>query len=132
METQSVPDAAGVKDGGASASGEYGFFALMFLVLITVTWVGVLSYEGGMHTEKTKRNGEAWAAWLTDNGAKRFEADYALAACAGGRLQRSRLKPLLPLSPLSKHLQPRAKRLPRLCQPQLRRLGHGAHALKRS
>ena len=84
METQSVPEAAGVKDGGASASGEYGFFALMVLVLITVTWVGVLSYEEGMHTEKTKRNGEAWAAWLTDNGAKRFEADYALAACAGG------------------------------------------------
>ena len=52
METQSVPEAAGVKDGGASASGEYGFFALMVLVLITVTWVGVLSYEEGMHTEK--------------------------------------------------------------------------------
>ena len=84
METQSVPEAAGVKDGGGLTAGDYGFFALMVIVLIAVTWVGVLSYEEGMNTEKSKRNGEAWVAWLTDNSAKRFESDYALAACAGG------------------------------------------------
>jgi len=84
METQSVPEAAGMKDDGGLKSGDFGFFALMVLVLIAVIWVGVLSFEEGMHTEKSKRNGEAWAAWLTDNGPKRFEADYALAACAGG------------------------------------------------
>ena len=84
METQSVPEAAGVKDGGALTAGDYGFFALMVVVLIAVTWVGVLSYEEGMNTERSKRNGEAWVAWLTDNSAKRFEPDYALGACAGG------------------------------------------------
>ena len=84
METQSVPETAGMKDDGGLTFGDFGFFALMVGVLIAVIWVGVLSFEEGMHTEKSKRNGEAWAAWLTDNGPKRFEADYALAACAGG------------------------------------------------
>ena len=85
METQSGPEAAGVKNGDGLTSGDFGFFALMVAVLIAVTWVGVLSYEEGMNTEKSKRNGEAWVAWLSENGAKRFEADYALAACAGGQ-----------------------------------------------
>ena len=84
MESQSVPEAAGVKGGGGLSSGEYGFLALMVLVLITVSWIGVLSYRDGIKTEKTKHNGETWATWLTENSAKRFEADYALAACAGG------------------------------------------------
>ena len=84
MESQSVPEAAGVKGGGGLSSGEYGFLALMVLVLITVSWIGMLSYGEGIKTEKTKHNGETWAAWLTENSAKRFEADYALAACAGG------------------------------------------------
>ena len=84
MESQSVPEAAGVKGGGGLSSGEYGFLALMVLVLITVSWIGLLSYGEGIKTEKTKHNGETWAAWLTENSAKRFEAGYALAACAGG------------------------------------------------
>lgn len=84
MESQSVPEAGGVKGGGGLSFGEYGFLALMALVLVTITWIGVLSYQQGMHTENTKRNGEAWVTWLTANSAKRFEADYALAACAGG------------------------------------------------
>ena len=84
MESQSVPEAAGVKGGGGLSSGEYGFLALMVLVLITVSWIGMLSYGEGIKTEKTKHNGETWAAWLTENSAKRFEAGYALAACAGG------------------------------------------------
>jgi hypothetical protein len=84
METQSVPEAAGIKSEVGLSSGDYGFIALMVAVLIAVTWVGVLSFEEGMNTEKSKRNGEAWVAWLTENSAKRFEADYALGACAGG------------------------------------------------
>ena len=84
MESQSVPEAAGVKGGGGLSSGEYGFLALMVLVLITVSWIGMQSYGEGIKTEKTKHNGETWAAWLTENSAKRFEAGYALAACAGG------------------------------------------------
>lgn len=85
METQSVSEAAGVKHGGGTRSSEFGFFALMAAVLIAVTWVGVLSYEEGIKTEKSKRNGEAWVAWLSENSAKRFEAGYPLAACAGGQ-----------------------------------------------
>lgn len=84
METHSAPEAAGVNSGGGLTAGDYGFFALMVAVLIAVVWVGVMSYEEGMNTEKSKRNGEAWVAWLTENGAKRFETDYALTACAGG------------------------------------------------
>jgi hypothetical protein len=37
-----------------------------------------------MKTEGTKRNGEQWAAWFTQESAKRFEPGYALGACAGG------------------------------------------------
>ena len=84
MESQSVPEAAGAKGGGGLSSGEYGFLVLIVLVLITVSWIGTLSYGEGIKTEKTKHNGETWATWLTANSAKRFEADYALAACAGG------------------------------------------------
>jgi len=96
METQSVPETAGRKDDGGLTSGDFGFFALMVGVLIAVIWVGVLSFEEGMHTEKSKRNGEAWAAWLTDNGPKRFEADYALAACAGGPATAVATEPTVP------------------------------------
>lgn len=85
METQSVSEAAGAQRGDGSSSGEWGFFALMAAVLVAVIWVGVLSFEEGMNTEKSKRNGEAWVAWLSDNSAKRFEAGYAMSACAGGQ-----------------------------------------------
>lgn len=63
---------------------DYGFFGLMVLVVISVIWVGILSFEEGMKTEKSKRNGEAWVTWLNENGAKRFDADYPLSACAAG------------------------------------------------
>lgn len=64
--------------------GDYAFLALMVVVLISVTWIGVMSYEEGLKTEGTKRNGEAWAAWMTEAGTKRFNKDYDVAACAGG------------------------------------------------
>jgi hypothetical protein len=37
-----------------------------------------------MKTEVSKRNGEAWAQWLTETGAERFKDDFGLLACAGG------------------------------------------------
>ena len=64
--------------------GDYAFLALMVVVLIAVTWIGILSYEEGLKTEGTKRNGEAWVAALTEAGAKRMDADYDIAACAAG------------------------------------------------
>ena len=99
MESQSVPEAAGVKGVGGLSSGEYGFLALMVLVFIIVGWIGMLSYGDGLKTEKTKHNGETWAAWLTENSAKRFEAGYALAACAGGPAAAVALEPAAAIQP---------------------------------
>jgi len=84
METQSGPHAAATPSDGGFSTSDFGFFALMALVVVAVTWVGVLSFEEGMHTEKSKRNGEAWVAWLTENSAKRSDPDYPLRACAAG------------------------------------------------
>ncbi len=63
--------------------GDYAFLTLMVVVLISVTWIGILAYEEGLKTEGTKRNGEAWAAWMTEAGTKRLDADYEIAACGG-------------------------------------------------
>ncbi len=84
METQSGARAEGTLSGSGFTAADYGFFALMVMVVVAVTWVGVLSFEEGMNTEKSKRNGEAWVTWLTENSAKRFSADYPLGACAAG------------------------------------------------
>jgi len=53
-------------------------------VVIAVVWIGMLSFKEGMKTEESKRNGEAWVAWLSEASSKRHEPGYALAACAGG------------------------------------------------
>ena len=64
--------------------GDYGFMALIVVVLIAVTVLGVMSFREAMKTEGTKRNGEQWAAWFTKASETRFAPDYAIAACAGG------------------------------------------------
>jgi hypothetical protein len=64
--------------------GDYGFMALIVVVLIAVTLLGVSSVREAMKTEGTKRNGEQWAAWFTKASETRFAPDYAIAACAGG------------------------------------------------
>ena len=60
------------------------FLAFIAFVLVAVTWLGIMAHKEALKTEGTKRNGEQWAAWLTQESAKRFEPGYALAACAGG------------------------------------------------
>jgi hypothetical protein len=65
-------------------SGEIAFLLFIALVLIAVTWLGVLARHEALKTEGSKRNGEQWAAWLTQESPKRFAPDYRLAACAGG------------------------------------------------
>ena len=60
------------------------FLVFIAFVLLAVTWLGILAYKEALKTEVTKRHGEQWAAWLTQESAKRFEPGYALAACAGG------------------------------------------------
>ena len=64
--------------------GDYGFIALIVVVLIAVTLLGVHSVRVALKTEGTKRNGEQWAAWFTKASETRFAPDYAIAACAGG------------------------------------------------
>ena len=64
--------------------GDYGFMALIVVVLIAVTILGVRSFREASKTEGTKRNGEQWAAWFTKASETRFAPDYAIAACAGG------------------------------------------------
>ena len=60
------------------------FVLFLILIVVMVSWLGVLNYQEGSKTETTKRNGEAWMAWLAEAGAHRFEADYVHKACAGG------------------------------------------------
>ena len=64
--------------------GDYGFMALIVVVLISVTLLGVLSHREASKTEGTKRNGEQWVAWFTKASETRFAPDYAIPACAGG------------------------------------------------
>jgi len=63
---------------------DYLFFCLMFTVLVSVVWIGILSFEEAMKTEESKRNGEELVAWMTEAGTKRFSPEFDLAACAGG------------------------------------------------
>ena len=64
--------------------GDYAFMALIVVVLIAVTILGVMSHREASKTEGTKRNGEQWVAWFTKASETRFAPDYAIAACAGG------------------------------------------------
>ena len=64
--------------------GDYGFMALIVVVLIAVTLLGITTFRAALKTEATKRNGEQWVAWFTKASETRFGPDYAIAACAGG------------------------------------------------
>ena len=60
------------------------FLVFIAFVLVAVTWLGIEAHKDALKTEGTKRNGEQWATWLSQESAKRFAPDYALGACAGG------------------------------------------------
>jgi hypothetical protein len=62
---------------------DIGFMVLMALLMVFVFWLTTMNYSEGMKTEVAKRNGEAWAEWLTTAGTKRFEDDFEHAPCAG-------------------------------------------------
>ena len=80
----------------ALTRGDAGFLVFIALVLVAVTALGVLARREALKTEGTKRNGEQWAAWLTQESAKRFEPGYALAACAGGTKAAAAVAPEAP------------------------------------
>jgi len=65
---------------------DYLFIGIMLIVLASVIWIGILSFEEAMKTEESKRNGEELVTWLTEAGTKRFAPEYDLKACAGGTL----------------------------------------------
>ena len=65
-------------------AADYGFIGFIVLVVIAVTWLGVIDHREAMKTEATKRNGEQWVDWFTKASETRFAPDYAVAACAGG------------------------------------------------
>ena len=60
------------------------FVSFLVVVVAMVTWLGVLNYKEGLKTEGSKRNGEAWMAWLAEAGQHRGEANFAHKACASG------------------------------------------------
>jgi hypothetical protein len=62
----------------------YWFLLLMALVVVAVTWLGVINFGEARKTEVAKSNGEDWVTWLTEQGTTRFEADYKIEACKGG------------------------------------------------
>ena len=60
------------------------FLAFLVLIVVAVTWLGVVNYREALKVEAAKINGEAWVAWLTETGTTRFEANTPHPACKGG------------------------------------------------
>jgi hypothetical protein len=60
------------------------FLLFMAFIVAAVTWLGIIDFTEARKTEVAKSNGEAWVEWLTEQGTKRFEADYKIEACKGG------------------------------------------------
>ena len=58
------------------------FMLFLAACLLGSAYVGVLAYREGAKTEATKRTGEAWLQWLTDNSALRAHEGYPHSACA--------------------------------------------------
>jgi hypothetical protein len=73
----------------ALTAGDKLFIGLMVLVVVAVTGLGVLALRDGYKTEGSKRNAEALAGWMTAANPARFDANYAIAACAGGSVSPS-------------------------------------------
>ena len=73
--TDHQPD---VKDPGLSST-DYLFILFIGVVIVCVTWLGIINYQQATKTELSKRNGEDWVATLTEIGLGRFEADNKFA-----------------------------------------------------
>ena len=62
---------------------DVGFMILMACLMVFVFWLTTMNYQEGMKTEVAKRNGEAWAQWLTTAGTTRFDEGFSHAPCSG-------------------------------------------------
>ena len=65
-------------------TSDYLFLLLIAVIIVLVTWLGIVNYKEAIKTEDSKANAEAWVEWLTQEGTQRFEADYKTEACKGG------------------------------------------------
>ena len=65
-------------------SVNYWFLLLLALIVVAVTWLGIMNFTEARKTEVAKSNGEDWVTWLTEQGSARFEADYKIEGCKGG------------------------------------------------
>ena len=65
---------------------DIAFIVFLVTAMVGVAWVGRLAYLEGVKGEVTKRNGEAWAKWLTQAGLDRGKPGYEPSACATGFL----------------------------------------------
>ena len=72
------------------------FLAFLVLVVVAVTWLGIVNYKEAIKVETSKSNGEAWVEWLTETGTTRFEADSQHPACKGGVKPAADAKPGAP------------------------------------
>ena len=70
--------------GTAPTFADWIFILIVIAALSLVAYLGEIAYEHAQQTEKSKRNGEAMATWLSEASAQRFEADFKIPACAGG------------------------------------------------
>ena len=70
--------------GTAPTFSDWIFILIVIGAMALVAYLGEIAFEHAQQTEKSKRNGEALATWLSDASTKRFAEDYAIKACAGG------------------------------------------------
>lgn len=80
MEVLKAPQKSDDRKGWSN--GELAFLVFLLLVLIAVSGLGIHAYDEAMKTERTKRNGEQWAAWLTRESPKRAQSGYEHPLCA--------------------------------------------------
>ena len=70
--------------GTAPTFSDWIFILIVIGSLALVAYLGEIAFEHAQQTEKSKRNGEALAAWFSDASTQRFAPDYAVKPCAGG------------------------------------------------
>jgi hypothetical protein len=70
--------------GTAPTFSDWVFILIVIGAMALVAYLGEIAFEHAQQTEKSKRNGEALAAWFSDASTQRFAPDYAVKPCAGG------------------------------------------------
>ena len=70
--------------GTAPTFSDWIFILIVIGAMALVAYLGEIAFQHAQQTEKSKRNGEALAAWFSDASTQRFAPDYAVKPCAGG------------------------------------------------